>query len=165
MVEKIVKYDDKTLKDYFKFHFKKTNIIMLVCGAIVLLSGIVYMLCNKYLLGALTCVAGVLFMCFPFIIIAMSLGQNRKALDTTEKFEFGDTEFKVQSERFGEIIANATNKYSNLECIKENDQYLFIYLNKVSAIPLKKSNLTKEEYTFIVEHISEALKTKDKNKV
>lgn len=157
MVEKVIKYDDKILKDFVKFHFRKINIIMLVCGALMLVAGIFYFLVSKYVMGALTCVAGVLFACFPLIITGMSLGQNRQMLDTTESFVFGETEMKVETERFGEVLYTATTKYSNLDSIKENADYLFVYINKNSAITLRKTDLSKEEYSFIVTNISKAL--------
>ena len=47
MVEKVIKYDDKILKDFVKFHFRKINIIMLVCGALMLVAGIFYFLVSK----------------------------------------------------------------------------------------------------------------------
>ena len=47
--------------------------------------------------------------------------------------------------------------YSNLDSIKENADYLFVYINKNSAITLRKTDLSKEEYSFIVTNISKAL--------
>ena len=162
MVEKIVKYDDRILKDFFKFHFKKLNITTVVCGVLLILCGVIYLFCETIWTGVLTCIAGVFFSCYPLIIMGMSLGQSRRMLDVTEHYVFGETELKLESERFGEVLSSGTIKYSNFQNIKETADYLYIYTTRASAIPLKKSELGKDEYSFIVTHITDALKSKTK---
>lgn len=157
MVKKTVEYNDKILKDFFKFHFKKLSILIFVCGLLLVACGVVYICIASVVSGIITVVVGVFFACYPWLLVAISLSQNRRLLDTIEYFEFGEDELKVVGERFGEEVSNSSTKYSNLETIKSNKDYVFLYINKSSAIPLKKSDLTKEEYDFIVGNVSKHL--------
>lgn len=160
MIEKTVTYDDETLKSFLKFHFKKLNILMFVCGLLVTLCGVAYICIATLWSGIVTTCVGVFLMCYPILLIRTSLNQNRKALDTTEYYKFGETELSVTSERFGEVISTSNTKYSTLETVKEDEKNVYIYINKTSAIILKKSDLTKEEYSFIVGNIKKALPNK-----
>lgn len=160
MVEKTITYDEEILKSFFKFHFKKLNILMLICGILVTLCGVIYICIATLWSGIVTTCVGVLFMCYPIILVQISLGQNRRMLDTIEYFKFGETEVSITSERFGEVVSSATTKYSTLEAVKENEKYVYIYVNKSSAIPFKKSELSKEEYAYIVGNIKRALPNK-----
>lgn len=160
MVEKTITYNEEILKAFLKFHFKKLNILMLVCGVLVTLCGVIYICIATLWSGIVTTCVGVFFMFYPIILVQISLNQNRKLLDTVEYFKFSETEVDVTTERFGEVVANSNTKYSTLEAVKENNDYVFVYVTKASAIPLKKSELTKEEYNFIVGNIKKALPNK-----
>lgn len=149
-MKKTIEYNEEMLKAFAKFHFKKFNITMWICGAIICVSGILSLCTLSIFSGVLTLIFGVTAIAYPFIFRVVTLGKNRNLLDTVDTYDFRDNEVSVVSERFGDILADTTIKYSVLYDVKESDKYVYLYVGQSSAVPFDKTGLGDGEYKFLL---------------
>lgn len=155
-------YSERILKSFFKLHFRKTNLIVWLCGGIILLSGILLLALNSLVAGIIFSVLGVLFLLYPQVVLASSLNSNKRQLNAIDYYVFDEKTIQVTSEIFGEEVANQKIDYKALEKIKIDANYIYIYLNKVSAVIVERATLSEKEQKFIISKISKVIDKKKK---
>jgi len=164
-MEKVVaktNYNEKILKDYVKFHFKKLSLAVLICGALIVLLGAFSIYYMSLVGGIVFCLMGVFLLFYPKILEMTSLNANKRLLNAEDEYTFTKDSVHVESVIFGEKVANQDIKYQALEKIECDSEYIYLYINKVSAMVILRSTLTQKEQEFIISNISKVVGTKKK---
>lgn len=163
-MEKVVvktNYNEKILKDFIKFHFKKISLTIFICGIIIALLGVCSIFLVSAITGSLFCVLGVFFLFYPKIIEVTSLNANKRLMNAEDEYIFTPNGMHIESTIFGQQVAQQDAKYEALEKIAMDTKYIYLYINKVSAMIIERKSLTEDEQNFIISNISNAI---DKNK-
>lgn len=148
-------YDDKMMKDFYKFHYLKFSNTTFVISALMIIAGIVLLFFN-WIYGVLACVVAVGTFFLPKYVTVSSLNQNKRMLVTEDALTFTKTKVHVYSERLGEVLFDEDMNYSDFIYVKDYKDYLYLYMTKQSALILLKSKVTKREADFIKEAIRDA---------
>lgn len=160
MITKTTKYNEKILKEFLKFNSKKYSWIMLICGGLIIISGVLLIWLVSILFGILSIIVGIFLAVYPQIMLMSSINDNKRMLNAEEVYEFDEEQVHIVSTILGEEMANTYVKYSSFEAIKESADYVYIYTSKTNAIILEKSNMTEKEYKFIIKTVNKALEKK-----
>lgn len=148
-------YDDKMMKDFYRFHYLKFSNITFVLSALMIIAGIILLFFN-WIYGVMACVVAVGTLFLPIYVTVTSLNQNKRMLVTEDTLTFTKTKVHVYSERLGEVLYDEDMKYSDFIYVKDYKDYLYLYMTKQSALILLKSKVTKKEADFIKEAIKNA---------
>ena len=63
----------------------------------------------------------------------------------TNEYTFEDEYFNVTSYKNEDPVGTQKIYYKDIHNVKENQEYIFIYINKVNAYIIKKSNASDED--------------------
>ena len=164
-MEKVVaktNYSEKILKDFIKFHFKKLSLTIFICGCLIVLLGALAIFFMSIASGIVFCLMGVFFVFYPKILELTSLNANKRLMNAEDEYTFTKDSLHVDSTIFGEKIANQDIKYQALEKIAADTKYIYLYVNKASAMIIERKALTQKEQEFIVSSVSKAIESKKK---
>lgn len=153
-------YSDNLIKDFFKFHNRKTNLIFFICGALLILSGVVLAIVISILAGVLVALVGAFVVAYPFIMLASSMNVNKRMIHAEDQYLFDKNNLHISSMILGEEVANIDVKYENLAKIAMNNKYIFVYINKDSALILERKEIKEKDQKEIVTAISNAIEKK-----
>ena len=84
--------------------------------------------------------------------------KNAKNLKAENEYEFLEDSFTVSTIKNNEVIATEKVYYKDIFKLKETENYLFVYKNRLSAFPIKKQN--NEYYEDIKKLITNLMQTK-----
>ena len=96
-----------------------------------------------------------LLFCIPFslgLVYIIMINKNIKTMaksNITNEYEFNIDHIFVTSYKNGEQVGTQKVYYKDVFKTRETDEYIFIYVNRISAFILKKSNATTEQLTII----------------
>lgn len=159
-VKVTTKYTESLLKEYLKFHYKKFNLLMIVASLILVVCGALLCYVSGWVSGIVTALLGVFFAFYPMIIIKIALSTNKRLLNAEDEYTFDENSVSVISTILGEEVANQSVNYSMLEKIEQDDNNIYIYTSKVSAMVIEKKNLKQEEIAYICEKVAQKLATR-----
>lgn len=163
--EVIKVYADKVSKTkVFKLIFI-TGIFLICLG---ILSMVVF-ICEKeqdpitYVFNAIEILLGVFFACYKYFY-KLILTSNKKFLNVKEEYEFNENDFNVISyDSTGNNTLQATINYSNIISLEIFEGYLFLYLNKQSAIMINEKEFRSlENANNILINIQQNIQLKNK---
>lgn len=158
--EKVVaktNYSEKILKDFIKFHFRKLSLTIFICGVIIVLMGALSIFFMSLASGIVFCIMGVFFLFYPKIIEKTSLNANKRLLNAEDEYTFSKDSMHVVSVILGEEMANQDIKYQALEKIETDNYYIYLYVNKTSAMIVERKALTEKEQEFIISNVTKAI--------
>lgn len=162
-MEKVVvktNYNEKILKDFVKFHFKKITLTIFICACFIVLLGAFSIFFMSPVSGTVFCLMGVFFLFYPKILEVTTLNANKRIMNAEDEYTFTKEGMHVDSTIFGEKVANQDIKYQALEKIALDNNYIYLYVNKTSAMIIERKELSQKEQEFIVKNVSNVL---DKN--
>ncbi|MBQ8430676.1 MAG: YcxB family protein [Clostridia bacterium] len=148
-----MEYNEKVLKDYFKSHFKTLSYITLIAGIIVVLAGAVLCFTDAFVLGIFACIFGVVVMLYVPMLIIISLNANKRSLNKVDYYEFNKDSFKIVSTILIQEVAKHELQYSELLKFVEYKNYIYLYINKASALVVDKNSLQQEQVNFILNSV------------
>lgn len=96
-----------------------------------------------------------LLFCIPFslgLVYIIMINKNIKTMaksNITNEYEYNIDHIFVTSYKNGEQFGTQKVYYKDVFKTRETDEYIFIYVNRISAFILKKSNATSEQLTII----------------
>ena len=136
-------------------------IVCLVVGSIGLLAYIVLSTINEnpYL-------DFILLFSIPFalgLVYLISIKRNIKnmsAKNLTNEYTFNDDHFTIATIQNEEVVGTQKVYYKNLAKIKETGEYIFIYINQVSAFIVQKASTSEENIKLIRALLKQSLQTK-----
>lgn len=143
-----MRYNDKIMKDFYKFHYSTISNITFALGIAMLIAGIICLFFN-WISGLLLCVLAIGVAYTPQAIIMSSLNANKRMLNAEDSFIFSQDGVQVHSEILGEVKINEKYDYSQFISVKDYKDYLYLYMTKTSAIIIEKSKITKRQADFI----------------
>lgn len=134
MIENTTIYSSKLLKEYLLFTTRKLRMIYLVSSLAILICGIVECFLKEYFLGIIFCSLGITFL-ICCLIIRISYTKKSKQLPNVKnvyKFfpDFMEISTYLLEEKKGEMIL----EYNKVFSVKEKNNTLYIYLNKLQAL-------------------------------
>lgn len=151
-------YSEKILKDFIKFHFRKLSLTIFICGCLIVLLGALSIFFMSLVGGIVFCIMGVFFLFYPKIIEKTSMNANKRLINAEDEYTFSKDSMHVESTIFGEQMANQDIKYQALEKVLTDNYYIYLYVNKASAMIIERSKLSEKEQNFIIENVSKAIK-------
>ena len=151
------KYNEKLLKDFLKFHYRKLTTLLLICGIIVAFAGTVLLFVDEYATGVVTCLLGLFIMFYPKLVTLFALANNKRMLNAEESYELDETSIHVRTTILGEEVAQQTIKYTALEKMVETQKYIYVYINKLSALIIIKENLKDKDYKNILKIVPKGM--------
>jgi len=157
MVKVQTKYNNKILKDFFKFHYRKMTTSLLITGILVALAGTGLLFFDEYVTGAVIGLLGLFIMVYPKLIITFSMSANKRMINAEDNYEFSEDSVHAITSILGDDIAEQTIKYSALEKLVETQKYIYVYTNKVSALVINKANLKDKDYKFILKSVPKGM--------
>lgn len=137
--------DEKAQKSLAK-HSLILYIVILAIGVAGLLGYVIWSLypdseaSSILLIFALPLVVG--------LVMLLSLKQNVKKMaqnNYVNEYEFDEEYFTVATYQNGEVKGTHKVYYRELHKVRENDEYIFLYLNSKSAYIVAKSDATAED--------------------
>lgn len=137
--------DEKAQKSLAK-HSLILYIVILAIGVAGLLGYVIWSLypdseaSSVLLIFALPLVVG--------LVMLLSLKQNVKKMaqnNYVNEYEFDEEYFCVATYQDGEVKGTHKVYYRELHKVRENDEYIFLYLNSKSAYIVAKSDATAED--------------------
>lgn len=96
----------------------------------------------------------------PFVaglVMLLSLRQNVKKMaqnNYINEYEFDEEYLSVATYQNGEVKGTHKVYYKELHKVRENDEYIFLYLNSKSAYIVAKSDATAEDLTALRQLLS-----------
>ena len=157
-------YTEKVLKDFVKFHFRKWTITLFIIGSLVVLLGALSIFFTTIASGIILCVMGVFLLLYPKILETTTLNANKRNIGAIENYTFGKDSVKIVTVMEDVEVATQEIKYSALEKVCADERYLDIYVNKVSALVIDKSSISKKEQESIVDTMSKVIESRKPNK-
>lgn len=139
--------DEKAQKSLAK-HSLILYAVILTIGIVGLLGYVIWSIypdseaSSVLLISALPLVVG--------LVMLLSLRQNVKKMaqnNYINEYEFGEEFFNVATYQNGEVKGTHKVYYNELHKVRENDEYIFLYLNSKSAYIVAKSDATAEDLT------------------
>lgn len=82
------------------------------------------------------------------LVSYICIKKSRKSLPNTvieNKYRFEDDFFSVATLRGNEVTGTSKIYYRDLIKVKEKETYIFMFINKLSFLPISKNALTREE--------------------
>lgn len=152
-------YDNKLMKDFYKYHYNKISNIMFCVSALMLIAGIIVLFFN-ILSGVVLCVVSILSVFIPYSVTMSSLNENKRMLNAEDNFTFSKDGVYIHSEILGDIIFDEKVDYSFFSRVVDNKDYLYLYMTKNSALIILKSKVTRKEADFIKDAVLKAQKSK-----
>ena len=80
-----------------------------------------------------------------YVITINKLMKNVELINQTNEYTFEESFFTVTTTRNAEVTGSAKIYYKELYKNREEKDYIFMYINKTSAIAVQKSNMTNDE--------------------
>lgn len=163
MIETVAILNEKVQIELTKKN-KLISLISLIIGAIGLVAFVVIStIFEDKIFGLL------LLFAFPFtlgLISYISINKNIKNFklhNIINNYEFNEDHFIVKSFKGNDQIGMSKINYNEVFKLKETETFIFIFANRVSAYPIIKTTLSKEDLNKIKQLINNA-KPEPKNK-
>ncbi len=154
MVECITVINDKVQRQISK----KLYISSIVCLVIGIIGVILYIVLSTIYQNSWADL--LLLFAIPFgfgLTFFITLDTNYRILKNTAMvnfYIFDDDYLFVTTIKDNENVGSSQIPYNSITKIKENKLYLFIYINKVSALPVEKASLSEEDIKYIKSKIN-----------
>jgi hypothetical protein len=124
----------------------KNSLIALIVGAVGLAVYIVLgTIFENYWLDLLLVFAIPFGFGLVFIITIKKLMKKVEDINQINEYVFEEVFVNVSTIRNGESVGTAKIYYKDLVKSKETQNYIYMYINKSAALPVKKENLTQDE--------------------
>ena len=137
---------------------KKLYISSIVCLVIGIIGVILYIVLSTIYQNSWADL--LLLFAIPFgfgLTFFITLDTNYRILKNTAMvnfYIFDDDYLFVTTIKDNENVGSSQIPYNSITKIKENKLYLFIYINKVSALPVEKASLSEEDINYIKSKIN-----------
>lgn len=137
---------------------KKLYISSIVCLVIGIIGVILYIVLSTIYQNSWADL--LLLFAIPFgfgLTFFITLDTNYRILKNTAMvnfYIFDDDYLFVTTIKDNENVGSSQIPYNSITKIKENKLYLFIYINKVSALPVEKKSLSEEDINYIKSKIN-----------
>lgn len=158
------KYTEKVLKDFFKFHFRKWTLTLFIIGCVVVLLGAFSIFFTTLVSGVVLCVMGVFLLLYPKILETTSLNANKRNIGSTENYTFDKESVKIVTTMQDIEVANQEIKYTAFEKVDCNNNYIYLYVNKTSALVIERKSISEKEQEHLVASVSKAIESRKANK-
>ena len=152
--------NESVLKDYYKSnHLTKLSIIFTIFGAVFLIGYIITEVLSiedfDYLLGS-----GIFVFSVGLGLLLMSKYNMKKMSDKkfANQYEFDEHFINISTCQNNEVVGTLKLYYKDIKKVKENDKYILLYINFLSAFIIEKVNASAEE----IEKIKDILKANGK---
>lgn len=151
------KYNENLLRDFFRFHYRNFTTILLICGILIALAGTALLFLEEYVTGVVTCLLALFFMFYPKLITVFAMNNNKRMINAEDSYEFSADSVKITTTILGEEVGQQIIKYTALEKMVETQKYIYVYINKVSALIISKDSLKDKDYKNIIKVVSKAM--------
>lgn len=158
-VKVTMKHNESVVKDFVRFHYRKTSLLFYILGVVLVGIGVLNIIWESFVSGITASIFGVFLLVYPFIMCGMAVNSNRMLVDAVEEMEFKDKEIIIATKLLNEEIVHKQVKYSGIERVVENMRYIYIYINKVAHI-IDKNQINEQQYAEIITHISSVMEQK-----
>ena len=85
------------------------------------------------------------------------MNNNKRMINAEDSYEFSADSVKITTTILGEEVGQQIIKYTALEKMVETQKYIYVYINKVSALIISKDSLKDKDYKNIIKVVSKAM--------
>ncbi len=141
-------YTKENLDTFLKFALNKNKyfIVIYICSAIIILASIFMFIYNDIAYGIIYLLLGLFFASYQLIIMQISKKKLKISIGCRDEFEFLQDKFKVVSySASNEEISTMIKKYDDIYKTYQNNNFFYIFIDKINAYIIDKSNFKDEK--------------------
>lgn len=140
MIENITEYKLELMKEYLKYSIKKSRTTTFVCSGIIILCSLLEFLFKEYIMAGVFLAVGLFFLAIAFIMLPISMKKVTAMPDIKNEYKFFPDKLVVETFSKDKSLGTSTIPYNAIFKVAENNNVLYIYLNKVQALVVNTDN-------------------------
>lgn len=134
MIENITEYNKKILMDYIKYTTKRNRMITFISVAIILICAIIEFIVGEFLMGGIFAVVGAFFFITNLYIVKLAVKKSTAMPKIKNKYEFLPESVNITTFSNNQEISKSSISLANIIKVIENENCLYLYLNKSQAL-------------------------------
>lgn len=134
MVENITEYKTELMKEYLKYSVKKSRRTTFICSGVIMLCALLEFLFQEYIMGAIFVLVGAFFITMACLMVPISMKKVTAMPKIKNEYQFYPDKMVITTYSKNENLGSSTIPYVAIFKVVENNNALYIYLNKVQAL-------------------------------
>ncbi|MBE5745716.1 MAG: hypothetical protein E7359_00290 [Clostridiales bacterium] len=140
MVENITEYTKEILKDYIVFTTKKTRLITFISVAVILICAVIELLFKEYIMSGIFLALALFFFISNLNIVKFAVKKSTSMPQIKNIYEFYPDKLNITTYSNNQEISKNTLALTTIFKVEENNNCLYLYLNKSQALIVNVNN-------------------------